>query len=97
MHYGCSNGQDTLADLKIKKIRNLQDRIDITLHLSESYTAFDKKLEKGKWYTNEFYQSMYKLSDKESENWNKYKPRRDYLASVKDTVDSYIKERLNEI
>lgn len=97
VHYGCPTGQDTLADLKIKKILNLQNRIDITLHLSESYTAFDKRLERGKWYTNEFYYSMYKLNDKESQSWDKYKPVRDYLASVKDTVDSYIKEQLNDI
>lgn len=69
--------------------------IKTTFNIDSLYKQFENELPKGKSYSRDGYRMMYKMTDKESENWAKSKPRRDYLKSIKDTVDNYIDLRLN--
>lgn len=98
-HFGCPAGQDISSDNYIKRIRDLKAMTDTLLKLSEKYAAFTLKLENGKSYTNEFYSVMVipKNTSRQKKRWEKFKPQRDYQASVKDTIDNYIREKLYDV
>jgi len=67
------------------------------LKLDSIYQNFWSQLPKGKTYSRSGYGMTYLMSDEEEIAWKNDKPRRDYLKSIKDTVDSYLKMRLKEI
>lgn len=67
------------------------------LKLDSIYQSFWSQLPKGKTYSRSGYGMTYIMTDEQEAAWKKDKPRRDYLKSIKDTVDSYLKMRLKEI
>lgn len=93
--YGCPNGQDTVQK-DINNVLTLNKRLMESLHLGKKYSEFTHKLEGGKSYTNELYMTMYIMTEEQHNSWNKYKPERDYLASVKDSIDTYLQEKVGE-
>lgn len=67
------------------------------LQLDSLYDSFTQKLPKGITYSFDGYMMMYISTDQETENWEKYKPKRNYLKTIKDTVDNYINHNLDSI
>lgn len=92
--YFCPWSQSDTVTYKSIIVGNY-DLIKKILNLDSLYKQFENELGKGKSYSRDGYRMMYKMTDKESEDWTKGKPRRDYLKSIKDTVDNYIELRLN--
>jgi len=91
--YFCPWSQsDTVAYKSI--IVNNYNLIKAIFNLDSLYKQFEDELPKGKTYSRDGYRMMYKMTDKESENWIKSKPRRDYLKSIKDTLDNHLDSRL---
>lgn len=66
------------------------------LDLESYYKRFTFKLGSGKTYSKDGYMMMYTLTNKESKAWRKSKPQRDYLKSIKDTLDNYIEMKLEQ-
>ena len=64
--------------------------------LDSIYDIFESKLPKGKYYSNDGYRMLYIMSQDQLDLWMKGKPMRDYLKSIKDTVDSYLKAELKK-
>lgn len=93
--YFCPWSQSDTVAYKSVIVSNY-NLIKTTFNLDSLYKLFENELPKGKSYSRDGYRMMYKLTDKESENWAKSKPRRDYLKSIKDTVDNYLELRLND-
>jgi hypothetical protein len=67
------------------------------LNLDSIYQIFWTQLPKGKTYSRSGYGMTYKLTDKQEEAWKKGKPKRDYLKSIKDSVDNYLNYRLDSL
>ncbi len=65
--------------------------------LDSVYNSFWLSLPKGAYYSNSGYGMTYKMTDKQEEQWKNDKPRRDYLKSIKDTIDIYINSELARI
>lgn len=91
--YFCPLSQDDTVPFKAIVVENYS-LIKTAFNLDTLYEQFENKLPKGKSYSRDGYRMMYKLTDKQSKNWEKDKPRRDYLESIMDSVDSYINKEL---
>jgi hypothetical protein len=93
--YQCPWGQnDTLAYKNI--ILNNLENLKSTFQLDSIYGIFESKLPKGKSYSRDGYRMMYKLTDKESKNRRKMQPQKDFMKSVKDSVDSFLNSELKK-
>ena len=93
--YFCPWSQNDTVSFKTVIVDNY-NLIKTTFNLDSLYKQFENKLPNGKSYSRDGYRMMYKMTDKQSESWAKDKPRRDYLKSIKDTVDSYINTKLSK-
>jgi hypothetical protein len=67
------------------------------LQLDSVYNEFWNQLPLGKSYSSSGYGMTYKLTEKEEKYWQKGKPRRDYLKSIKDTIDTFIRANINAL
>lgn len=94
--FHCPWGQPDSVEFKDVILSNY-DLLKQELKLDSIYHGFWKQLPKGKTYSRIGHRMTYKLTDEQTAAWEKDKPRRDYLKSIKDTVDSYLKMRLEEI
>lgn len=94
--YTCPwNQKDTIKH--VSQIKSTYKYINQTLDLKKEYSIFTSKLEKGKSYSKDSYTMMYILTDKEIELRKKGKPKRDYLKSIKDTIDNHLEKELNRL
>jgi hypothetical protein len=87
--FHCPWGQKDSSEFKNIIVDNYQ-ALNSIFRLDSSYKIFESKLTKGKSYTRDGYRMIYKMTDSQFENWNKDKPIRDYLKSLKDSIDNYI-------
>lgn len=88
--YNCPLHQDEeKPTIKIiaENIRFVQSK----LKLDSIYTNFESTLPLGKNYSYDGYRMMLKLSKKQIEIREKYKPYREFLKFKKDTIDTYLK------
>jgi len=69
----------------------MYDTIGQILDLQNKYSEFESRLEKGKTYSKNGFLMKYIMTEKQSIAFQKNKPRRDYLNSIKDTIDNYLK------
>lgn len=92
--YFCPWSQNATVSYKSVIVGNY-NLIKTTFNLDSLYKKFENEIPKGKSYSRDGYRMMYKMTDRQSANWSKGKPRRDYLKSIKDTVDNYIETRLS--
>lgn len=94
-NYSCPWGQtDTIT--YIKDILKIYLSIYSVLKLDSLNTLFESKLPKGETYTNDGYRLRYFYSEKEIAYYKRTKPQRDYMLSVKDTIDKYLKAELKK-
>lgn len=77
-------------------IKAMYDSISQILDLQTQYSVFESKLEKGNRYSKNGLFMMYIMTDKESERWRKSQPQREYIQSIKDTVDTYLKSEIDK-
>lgn len=66
------------------------------LNLDSVYQNFWSQLPKGKTYSRSGYKMTYIMTDEQVEVWNKGKSRRDYLKSLRDTIDNHIRNELQK-
>lgn len=64
------------------------------LDLENRYDDFKKKLPLGKVYSQDGFTKLYYATEREYCAWKKHKPRREYLKSIKDTIDAYLESEL---
>ena len=93
--FDCPWGQKDNVEFKSIILDNYQT-LKSTLQLDSLYDVFLSKLPKGKTYSRDGYIMMYKMTDLQSESWKKAQPQRDFMKSVKDTVDNYLKSELKK-
>ena len=72
------------------------DLLKRELKLDSIYQSFWSQLPKGKTYSRSGYGMTYIMTDKQEAAWKKDEPRRDYLKSIKDTIDSYLRAELDK-
>jgi hypothetical protein len=72
------------------------DLLKRELRLDSIYQFFWSQLPKGKTYSRSGYGMTYIMTDEQKAAWNKDKPRRDYLKSLKDTIDSFLRAELEK-
>ncbi len=82
--------------IEAKQIQKFVDSIYTILNLSIEFDKFFTTLKPG-LYTNDNFMISRKLTEKQIETWKKYKPNRDYMASVKDTLNNYLSDTLTKI
>lgn len=70
------------------------DLLKTELKLDSVYNVFFSKLPNGKTYSRNGYGMTYVFTEKQEESWKLDKPRRDYLKSIKDTIDNFLKAKL---
>ncbi len=88
--YNCPLYQDEeKQSIKIiaENIRFVQSK----LKLDSIYKNFESDLPLGKSYSYDGYRMIYKLTEKQNEIREKYKPYRESLKLKKDTIDNYLK------
>ncbi|KXX71149.1 hypothetical protein AVL50_09970 [Flammeovirga sp. SJP92] len=78
----------------VTSIKTMYDTIGQILDLQNKYSEFEPKLDKGKTYSKNGFVMMYIMSEKQSLAFQKSKPQREYLKSIKDTVDTYLKAEI---
>lgn len=94
--YTCAQNQnDSIA--YVVDIKNLKDMLSNDLELKSSFDNFTNDLPKGASYKIDGWITMFKLSEKQLEWREKNKPIRDYLKTVKDTIDNYLEFELNRL
>jgi hypothetical protein len=67
------------------------------LKLDSIYQSFWSHLPKGKTYSRSGYGMTYLMTDGQEAAWKKDQPRRDYLKSLKDTIDNYLNFKLDSL
>jgi hypothetical protein len=93
--FSCPSQQNDSID-HVKSLKLIYHKIDNNDSIKNKFDEFKNKLEKGKTYSNGFVQ-MYLFTNEESENWNKSKPKREYLKSIKDTITNFLDVKVNEL
>ena len=93
--FHCPWGQKDSVEFKSIILDNYET-LKSTFQLDSIYDSFEGKLPKGKTYSRDGYRMMYKMTDQQSENWKKGQTQRDFMKSVKDTIDSYINSELQK-
>lgn len=78
----------------VTSIKTMYDTFGQILDLQKEYSEFESKLEKGKTYSRNGFIMMYIMTEKQSLAFQKSKPQRDYLKSIKDTIDTYLKAEI---
>lgn len=92
--YTCPWAQDSLEDYNA--ISEHYSLIYKTFKLDSLYNVFTSKLEGGHTYSYDGFRFSYYFTDKEIELWEKDKPRRMYLDSLKDTINYIINRQLKK-
>lgn len=93
--FHCPWRQPDFVEFKAMILSNY-DLLKRELKLDSIYHNFWSQLPKGKTYSRNGYGMTYIMTDEQEANWNKDKPRRDYLKSIRDTIDSYLRAELQK-
>ena len=94
--YSCHwNQNDSIK--YVTTIKTIYDTIGQILDLQTNYSEFESKLEKGKTYSKNGFMMMYIMTEKQSLAFQKSKPQREYLKSIKDTIDNYMKSEIAKL
>jgi hypothetical protein len=81
--------------VEAKQIEAFVEKIYSILNLKLEYDKFFSTLKPGSYTTG--FIIMTRLTDKQVEHWKKNKPYKDYLDSVKDTLNNYLSDTLTKI
>jgi hypothetical protein len=93
--YHCIWSQKDDAEFKNTIFNNYQT-LNSTFHLDSLYKNFEGKLKNGITYSRDGYIMTNKMTKKQSNIWSKSQPKRDYLKSIKDSVDNYLNSELKK-
>jgi hypothetical protein len=87
--FHCPLGQDDSAAYKQLIIANHQF-VKEELQLDSLYEIFLGNLPRGRTYSRNGYIMIYLPTAKQTKLWQQRQPQRDFMRSVKDTIDSYL-------
>ncbi len=73
------------------------DLLKRELNLDSIYQNFWSQLPKGRTYSRNGYEMAYLFTNKQLDALEKSKPQRDYLKSIKDTIDAYLSAELDKL
>jgi len=93
-NYYCPWSQNDTVTGKTTIINNY-NLVKKVFNLDSIYNEFENRLPKGKTYSRDGYKMLYKMTNPQFDNWESTKPKRDYMKSVKDTIDSYLNTKLS--
>ncbi|NOQ25668.1 MAG: hypothetical protein GQ564_09945 [Bacteroidales bacterium] len=93
--FHCPWGQEDTVQFRNIILENYNS-LKAEFQLDSLYKEFETKLTKGKTYSKDGHIMMYLFTEKQSENWKKNQPVRDYLKSVKDTIDNNLETELSK-
>lgn len=74
----------------LDSVTNLFDTLDEIPFFEESRQTLFDSLPGGKNYTYDGFMTTYKFTKREAKQWAKFKPRRDYFATIADSVHLYL-------
>jgi len=95
LSFSCTKNQ--LDSITFKNIiLSNQQLLEKELDLETQYSRFTNFLPKGKTYSRGGYGMKYFMTEEEIAIREKSKPQREYLKSIKDTFDSYLKMELSK-
>ena len=80
-----------------KKIKSFVKNLDSLLDLGHKYHQFFATLKPGNYYTGDGTMVAMKLTAEQNEYSKRTKPYRDYLESVRDTLNHYLSDTLTKI
>jgi hypothetical protein len=78
----------------VPDIKSIYDTISQIFDLQTKYSEFESNLEKGKTYSKNGFVMMYVMTEKQSSEFHKSKSQREYLKSIKDTINTYLKSEI---
>lgn len=93
--YHCPWSQEDTVEYK-KEVVQIYEMLTTKLELKAQYDSFIEKLPLGKTYSSDGYRMLYKMTPKETKSWTQSAPIRDYLKSLKDTIDTCINTELSK-
>lgn len=82
--------------IEAKQIQEFVDQMYTLLNLNAEYDKFFATLKTGS-YTSDHFGIKNKLNEKQIDNLKKYKPYKEYLDSVRDTLNNYLSDTLSKI
>ncbi len=82
--------------IEARQIKKFVDDIDSLLNLRTEYDKFFATLKPGS-YTSDHFMITTKPTEKQIKSWEKHKPYREYLDSVKDTLNHFLSDTLTKI
>ena len=91
--FHCPWGQADSVEFK-NNIINYYLSLKSTLNLDSIYESFEGKLPSGKTYSNDGYRMMYRMTERQIKNFSENQSQREFMKSIKDTVDKYINSEL---
>lgn len=95
IEYECPWSQKDTIHWKEVVLENY-DFIKEIFQLDSLYKIFESELPLGRDYSKGDQWIIYKFTKKESKNWQKRQPRRDYLETVNDTIINYLKDEIKK-
>jgi hypothetical protein len=93
--FHCPWSQNDSVEFKNIILDNYQT-LKSSFQLDSLYDVFESNLPTGKTYSRDGYRMIYKMTDEQSENLKKTQPQRDYMKSIKDTIDNYLNSELKK-
>lgn len=94
--YYCPWSQAETIELKDIIVSNY-NLLEEQFQLKTKYNDFNNLLEKGNTYSKDGYLFQYIMTPAEEEMWERSKPKREYLKSIKDTVNNYLNINLQRL
>lgn len=95
-NFHCPKWQPDTTRFKALVLTNFK-LLQSTLHLDSIYNNFFDALPGGSTYSRTGFLFAYKMTEAQQIAWEKDKPRRDYLKSIKDTIDSYLNYKIDSL
>lgn len=93
--FHCPWAQNDSVPYKHTVVRTYES-LKSTFLLDSLYKSFEGKLPKGKTYSVDGAQMRFKMTDQQVEHWKKSQPQRDFMKSVKDTIDLFLNSELKK-
>lgn len=94
--FHCPWGQQDSVEYKNIVLNNYQT-LKSTFLLDSLYDIFIGKLPNGKTYSSDGYRMMFKITERQVNYLKKNQAQRDFMKSIKDSVDNYFNSELEKL
>jgi hypothetical protein len=93
--YYCVPGQKDSIEF-VPTIKGNLKYLREVLQLDSAKESFSRALPRGRSYSTDGYLNFYMLTQRQSDDWDKYAPMRAYYRPIKDTITRLIEQQLNK-